>query len=170
MCRVVLPLLSAGKSEPCRANRAREGRRRSIWAIPPGNSPSRILIHPPGKRRLTTARGRKPASRTVSTISTPIRMSLRTKPSRAQFGTENTFQSKLNTPAKGVQMSRPLCSYPLAPKYNGKGNANAAENFACAAEAKKHERFSSAYIAASHATAIGHHIQLRCRAKSNSIP
>jgi hypothetical protein len=37
-------------------------------------------------------------------------------------------------PAKGVAMSRPLCPYPMAAKYTGKGNTNKARNFVCAAE------------------------------------
>jgi hypothetical protein len=34
-------------------------------------------------------------------------------------------------PAKGVQFQRPLCPYPLAARYNGKGDTNDAANFSC---------------------------------------
>jgi len=35
-------------------------------------------------------------------------------------------------PAKGVQMTRPLCPYPLAAKYKGTGDTNKSDNFVCA--------------------------------------
>jgi len=38
-------------------------------------------------------------------------------------------------PAKGVQMTRPLCVYPKAAKYKGSGDTNDARNFVCAAPA-----------------------------------
>lgn len=36
-----------------------------------------------------------------------------------------------NSPAKGVAMQRPLCPWPLAARYNGKGDPNSAESFSC---------------------------------------
>jgi len=39
-------------------------------------------------------------------------------------------------PSKGVKMTRPLCSYPLAAKYKGTGDTNDAANFICAVESK----------------------------------
>ncbi len=36
-----------------------------------------------------------------------------------------------NNPAKGVAMQRPLCPWPLASKYNGKGDTNDAGSFSC---------------------------------------
>jgi hypothetical protein len=39
-------------------------------------------------------------------------------------------------PAKGVKMTRPLCPYPQAAKYKGKGDTNQAESFECAAAGK----------------------------------
>ncbi|HEY6292677.1 MAG TPA: tannase/feruloyl esterase family alpha/beta hydrolase [Terriglobia bacterium] len=40
------------------------------------------------------------------------------------------------SPAKGVQMTRPLCPYPQVAKYRGTGDPNQAANFVCAAETK----------------------------------
>jgi feruloyl esterase len=37
-----------------------------------------------------------------------------------------------DTASLGVQMTRPLCPYPLIPKYSGTGDPNAAEAFVCA--------------------------------------
>jgi feruloyl esterase len=37
-----------------------------------------------------------------------------------------------DVPNLGVQMTRPLCVYPLVSKYGGTGDANTAENFVCA--------------------------------------
>lgn len=37
-------------------------------------------------------------------------------------------------PTKGVQMTRPLCPYPLAAKYKGAGDTNDAANFVCSPE------------------------------------
>jgi len=34
-------------------------------------------------------------------------------------------------PAKGVQMTRPLCIYPQSAKYNGSGDPNRASSFTC---------------------------------------
>ncbi|MGC9998277.1 MAG: tannase/feruloyl esterase family alpha/beta hydrolase [Terriglobia bacterium] len=34
-------------------------------------------------------------------------------------------------PSKGVEMTRPLCSYPQVPKYKGSGDPNDAANFVC---------------------------------------
>jgi feruloyl esterase len=39
-------------------------------------------------------------------------------------------------PAKGVKMTRPLCSYPQTAKYKGKGDPNQAGSFECAAGVK----------------------------------
>jgi feruloyl esterase len=36
-------------------------------------------------------------------------------------------------PAKGVEMMRPVCPYPLSAKYDGHGNPNQAQSFVCAA-------------------------------------
>jgi Tannase and feruloyl esterase len=36
-------------------------------------------------------------------------------------------------PAKGIQMTRPLCPYPQTAKYKGQGDTNDAANFACVA-------------------------------------
>jgi Tannase and feruloyl esterase len=36
-----------------------------------------------------------------------------------------------DTPAKGVQMTRPLCPYPESVKYNGSGDPNRAASFSC---------------------------------------
>jgi feruloyl esterase len=41
-----------------------------------------------------------------------------------------------NDPGHRVQMTRPLCAYPLAAKYKGVGNTNDAANFVCGAEKK----------------------------------
>jgi feruloyl esterase len=41
-----------------------------------------------------------------------------------------------DTPAKGVQMTRPLCVYPQLARYNGTGDTNDAANFTCAAPVK----------------------------------
>jgi Tannase and feruloyl esterase len=35
-------------------------------------------------------------------------------------------------PAKGIEMTRPLCPYPQSAKYKGSGNSNDAANFVCA--------------------------------------
>jgi feruloyl esterase len=36
-----------------------------------------------------------------------------------------------DTPASGVQMTRPLCVYPKVARYNGRGDTNSAANFTC---------------------------------------
>ena len=36
-----------------------------------------------------------------------------------------------NKPEKGIAMQRPLCVYPLVPRYKGSGDMNDAVNFAC---------------------------------------
>jgi hypothetical protein len=36
-----------------------------------------------------------------------------------------------NSPAKGVQMTRPLCPYPQQARYNGSGDPNQASSFTC---------------------------------------
>jgi feruloyl esterase len=36
-------------------------------------------------------------------------------------------------PAKGVQITRPLCPYPQIAKFNGTGDTNDAANFICQA-------------------------------------
>jgi len=36
-----------------------------------------------------------------------------------------------DNPAKGVQMTRPLCPYPQLARYNGTGDTNDAANFTC---------------------------------------
>ena len=36
-----------------------------------------------------------------------------------------------NNPAKGVAMQRPLCPWPLAARYSGKGDPNSADSFSC---------------------------------------
>jgi feruloyl esterase len=36
-----------------------------------------------------------------------------------------------NNPAKGIAMQRPLCPYPLVPKYKGSGDMNNAGSFSC---------------------------------------
>jgi hypothetical protein len=41
-----------------------------------------------------------------------------------------------DSPAKGVQMTRPLCPYPQIAKYKGEGDANDAGNFVCVAGKK----------------------------------
>lgn len=41
-----------------------------------------------------------------------------------------------NDPGHRVQMTRPLCAYPLAAKYKGAGDTNDAANFVCEAEKK----------------------------------
>ena len=47
----------------------------------------------------------------------------------------NIVATKFNegNPAKGVQMTRPLCPYPQAARYNGAGDTNAAASFTCSA-------------------------------------
>jgi feruloyl esterase len=35
-------------------------------------------------------------------------------------------------PAKGVKMTRPLCPYPQAARWDGKGGPNVAASFRCA--------------------------------------
>jgi hypothetical protein len=35
-------------------------------------------------------------------------------------------------PSQGIQMTRPLCSYPQIAKYQGSGNPNKAASFVCA--------------------------------------
>jgi Tannase and feruloyl esterase len=37
-----------------------------------------------------------------------------------------------NSPAKGVELQRPLCAYPLVARYKGSGDRNDAANFTCA--------------------------------------
>jgi feruloyl esterase len=39
------------------------------------------------------------------------------------------------SPAQKPVMTRPICPYPQAPKYDGKGDPNAAASFACVAPA-----------------------------------
>ena len=39
-----------------------------------------------------------------------------------------------NSPAKGIEMTRPLCPYPQIAKYNGSGDKNDYKSFACVAE------------------------------------
>jgi len=39
-----------------------------------------------------------------------------------------------NDRSKGVQMTRPLCAYPMVAKYKGTGNTNDAANFVCATD------------------------------------
>ena len=36
-----------------------------------------------------------------------------------------------NSPGKGIAMQRPICAWPLAARYKGKGDTNDAANFAC---------------------------------------
>jgi feruloyl esterase len=40
-------------------------------------------------------------------------------------------------PAKGVQMTRPLCPYPQVAKYNGRGDTNDSTNFVCTAATER---------------------------------
>ena len=40
-----------------------------------------------------------------------------------------------NDPAKGVEMTRPLCPYPQQAKWTGKGTSSEAENWVCRAPA-----------------------------------
>jgi feruloyl esterase len=36
-----------------------------------------------------------------------------------------------NTPAKGIEMTRPLCPYPQQAQYNGSGDPTQASSFTC---------------------------------------
>ena len=36
-----------------------------------------------------------------------------------------------NTPAKGIEMTRPLCPYPQQARYSGSGDPNQASRFTC---------------------------------------
>jgi feruloyl esterase len=40
-------------------------------------------------------------------------------------------------PAKGVEMTRPLCPYPQVAKWNGKGATSEAQNWSCQAPSAK---------------------------------
>jgi hypothetical protein len=42
-----------------------------------------------------------------------------------------TTRYRDDDPAKGVEMTRPLCAYPQSAKYKGSGNTNDAANFVC---------------------------------------
>ena len=44
---------------------------------------------------------------------------------------------KDDDPAKGIEMTRPLCPYPQAAKWSGKGSPSAAQNWSCQAPAGK---------------------------------
>jgi len=42
-----------------------------------------------------------------------------------------TTKYRDDDPAKGIEMTRPLCPYPRSAKYKGSGNTNDATNFVC---------------------------------------
>lgn len=48
-----------------------------------------------------------------------------------------TISADAKSGTKGTPLTRPLCAYPAVARYKGQGDTNAAENFACAAEAAR---------------------------------